>query len=150
MRRVVLLALAFSIAAGGCAHPRGRFPAAEFRAGRAPATRTVRHEASYALMRTDGPGEPLATARVLRDECVGFRREADQSIVAVAGNKTFPLPDGEFAWVMVPGTEPPWRERAGTDCKDAAAKVGGALVLGGLALGCVGLGFLYAMASAPS
>ena len=149
MRRVVLLALAFSIATGGCAHPHARKPAAEFRAGRAPTTRPVCHEASYALMRIDGPGEPLATARVLRDECIGFRREADGSVVAVAGNKTFPLPDGEFAWVLMSGTEPPWRERAGTDCKDVGAKVGGALVLGSLALGCVGLGFLYAMASAP-
>ena len=146
MRRAVLLALAVSIAASGCAHPHARKPAAEFRAGRAPATRPVRHEASYALTRVDGTGEPLATARVLRDECVGFRREADGTVLAVAGNKTFPLPDGEFAWVLVAGTEPTWRERAGTDWKDAAAKCGGAVILGGLALGLAGFGLLHGMA----
>jgi hypothetical protein len=145
MRRAVLVALAFSIIASGCAHPHARKPAAELRAGREPTTRPVRHDATYALTRIGGVGEPLATARVLRDECVGFRREADGSVVAVAGNKSYPMPDGEFAWVLVPGTGPTWRERAGADCKDAAAKCGGALILGGLALGMMGLGFLYGM-----
>jgi hypothetical protein len=147
MRPAVLLALSFAVAVGGCAHSPGSKPAAELRAGRPPATRTVRCDATYALVRSDRPGEPLATALVVRDQQVGFRTEPDGAVVAVGGSKTFPLADGEFAWVLVPGSDGGWRGRFGGSSRDAVGKVGGGLVLGGVALATVAAGALYGLAT---
>lgn len=145
-RRAALLVLVTATAVGDCANPHAGHPVAEMRPGITPITSEVRYGATYALHRTDEPGEALYTTHLVRGERVGFRREADRSVVAVASGQTLPLGEGTFAWVMAEGSVPTWRERAGQDCRDVAVGVGTGLAAAGIVLACVAGAVVYGLA----
>lgn len=146
MRSAVLLTLSMLIVLNGCANPHANRPAAEIRPDIAPITSEVKYEATYALYRTDGPGVPLHSTRLTRGERVGFRRQSDSSVVAVAGGHTLPLGDGTFAWLLVENSSPNWRVRAAQDGQRVAGKLGSGILLGVLAAVFVAGGVLYGMA----
>src|SRR4051812_25934741 len=114
-RRAVLVALAASTLASvllsGCANPHARRPAAESRPGLTPTTARVRFDATSALVRTDAPGPEVYTPPLVRDRMVGFRREPDGSVSAVAGGLSLALSEGNYAWVIPKGLAPSWRDR---------------------------------------
>lgn len=143
MRRFMPTILA-ALAVGGCAHPPVTRPVAEIRPGAAPGVADVRHDATYALVALDRPdAPPLVRSHLHQGQQVGFRRAGDQSVAAFAGAQTFPLPEGEFAWLVVPGTGPDWRVRAGDNCRRCGEAAKSALVLTAVAVLVVGGGALY-------
>ena len=111
MVRRPTLALALLSALTGCVSAPPNGPLVEYRHGLTPTTRPVECAATYALVPQDGTGSPVVRHRAARGERLGFRREADGSLVAVAPGYTCPLPPGAYAWEAVRATVPPWRER---------------------------------------
>jgi hypothetical protein len=103
---------ALAAALAGCALGPPAGPFVEYRPETTPATtRAVTREATYTLRATDDLGEPLAEHHVVRGERIGFRREPDGSVVAVAPGRTLALGPGAYTWSAVPGTAPSWVER---------------------------------------
>ena len=62
-------------------------------------------------------------------ERIGFRREADGSVSAVAPGQVLPLAPGRYSWEVVPGSVAPWRKRLGQEVSPA---VPGAIFLAGV------------------
>lgn len=112
MRRVVLLLLAALTALNGCANPLAHQtnPQSEHQIG--PTLTRVPEPATYALTPLEHPNAvPLATVHLNRGERVGFRRDSDGTLVAVAGKQTFPVPNGTFGWVIVEKPTPGLHEK---------------------------------------
>jgi hypothetical protein len=130
MLRPTALALALASALTGCVAtpPTGAF--VEYRDGLTPTTRPVKCEATYALRSAD-QAAPLTAHHVQRSERLGFRREADGSVSAVAPGQILPLAPGTYSWVVVGGV-PPWWKRLGQEVSPA---VPGAIFLGTVAAG---------------
>ncbi len=112
MRRP-LLALALVSAVTGCVSPPPSGPFVEYRDGLAPTTRKVTCEANYQLVATDAPAPPgpFGEHHLRKGERVGFRREIDGSLTAVAPGYTLPLPPGAYSWQVVQSSVPSVRER---------------------------------------
>jgi len=116
MRRVTLVVLAVLVPVAGCLNPHARRPAAVYRPGAdKPTTVTVPYDASYGLTPLHRDGTPMLTVYLEHNEQIGFQQLPDGPVVALAGRQVFPLADGEFAWVLVPGSDGSWSERAGQD-----------------------------------
>ncbi len=114
MFRRAVTPFAFVAALAGCAGSPPSGPFVEARAGITPITRPVPCTGAYALRGTaDAPGTvPLYEAHCAKNQRIGFRRELDGSVVAVAPGFELPLVPGAYAWEVVPGSVRPWRERA--------------------------------------
>jgi len=98
MRPSLVLALVFALT--GCVSaPRG--PHAELRDGITPISPPVPSSATY-LLHTSGT--TFAERPVGRGERLGFVREKDGSVSAVAPGFTLPLAPGSYAWDVIPGT----------------------------------------------
>jgi hypothetical protein len=113
MFRRCALALALVSALTGCVAAPPKGPLVEYHEGLAPTTRRVECEANYALL-TKNPSAvsgQIALHHIVKGEWVGFRREADGTVIAIAPGYTFPLPPGAYAWEVVRESVPPWRER---------------------------------------
>lgn len=100
-------------ALAGCVSPPPKGAFVEYRDGQAPTTRTVKCEADYELVAKDAsaaPG-PFGNHRIRKGGVVGFGREANGSLTAVAPGYTLPLPPGAYSWEVVPDSVPPQSER---------------------------------------
>jgi hypothetical protein len=145
-----LLALALVSALTGCVAAPPAGPLVEYRDGLTPITRPVKCPATYVL-RADPPGAvPLAEHHVAEGERIGFRREEDGSVSAVAPGYTIALAPGAYSWVVVRGSVPSWRERFWCETRKRADAAGRTtvLVVGTVALltTLLALGLLYAWA----
>ncbi len=149
MSRRPLLALALVSAVTGCVSAPPDGPFVEYRAGLTPITRPVKCPGTYAL-HADGQPAPLLTRDAVEGERIGFKREADSSVTAIAPEQELALPPGEYAWELVPGTTPPWRDRfrakAGAKVGSAAQQTASAVVIGSGVAALIALKFLYAYA----
>lgn len=150
MPRRFVMALALVSALTGCVGSPPDGPLVECRAGLTPITRPVQCPATYVLQPVDPPGAPLAEHHVAKGERIGFRREDDGSVSAVAPGYTIALPPGAYAWAVVPASVPPFRERLLCETRERALAAGRATAItaagaGLLALG-LGLTLLYAYA----
>ena len=155
MFRRSVLALALVSAVTGCVAAPPNRPLVEYHPGLTPITRPVKCPATYVLCGTDPPGAaPLAEHHVAKGERVGFRREEDGSVSAVAPGYTLALPPGAYAWEVVRESIPPWRERAWCETRQHAATAGKTtlLVVGVVCLLAllIALGMLYATAEGGS
>lgn len=120
MRQVLLLSLAALTALNGCANPAFHKPAlqsnqstSEPHAEVAPTISVVHDSGTYALKNLgDDDAAPLATVHLHRGDRIGFRRGCDHSLVAVAGQEIFPVPDGTFGWIMVESSQANSRHQA--------------------------------------
>jgi hypothetical protein len=128
MFRRSITALALVSALTGCVAAPPKGPLVEYRDGITPVTRPVKCEATYALRSADRP-DPLTAHHVERGERLGFRREADGSVTAVAPGHLLPLAPGAYTWEVVPGSVAPWRTRFGAEVSPAVL---GALFLAGV------------------
>ena len=54
----------------------------------------------------------------MKGERVGFRREPDGSVTAIAPGDKLALPPGAYAWEVVRSSVPPWRERFWCELRD--------------------------------
>lgn len=95
MRRRVLLLLAVTTLAAGCAAPAHRV---YYRPGARPTTARAPTDGDYLLFRTDGLGCFVTSTPVPRGGRVGFRTE-NGAPVALAGDCSIPLEAGEYAWI---------------------------------------------------
>ena len=156
MPRRFTFALAFLSALTGCVAAPPSGPLVEYREGLTPITRPVKCRATYALCAHDRPpGEGvLASHCVAEGERIGFRREEDGSVTAVAPGYTLPLAPGSYSWEVVRESVPPWRERFWQKTRDdaeATVKITGtALGVGCLLALLLGLAILYAYAEGNS
>jgi hypothetical protein len=46
--------------------------------------------------------KPIVSIHLAKGEPLGFRRQQEKSVVAVAGAQETPLADGKYSWVMQP------------------------------------------------
>lgn len=122
MRRVTLLGLTVLTAISGCVAVRPDDSVAAYRPGNSVTTTTAGFDATYALYAVDHPGAtgPLLTVPLSRGNTIGFRREANRSVVAVAGERVIPIPDGACEWRVTPETMPGFWQR----CGDEATSLG--------------------------
>ena len=139
MTRRPMFALALLSALTGCASPPPTGPFVECRDGLPPVTRPVTCEANYVLVAKDAaaaPG-PFGEHHIHKGEQIGFRREADGSLTAVAPGYTLPLPPGAYSWEVVQSSVPSLRERQWCETRAhmlTAAKVTGIVALVTLAV----------------
>lgn len=110
MPRRLSLAFALLSALTGCVSPAPTGTFVGYQDGQAPTTRPVKCEATYALVSHGAPA-PIVEHRAVKGEQLGFRRQPDGSVVAVAPGYTFPLAPGSYSWEVVPGSVPSDRER---------------------------------------
>jgi len=134
MFRLRLPAIAMLFALSGCVSPPPSGPFVEYRDGLTPITRTVQCEANYVLVAKDAaaaPG-PFGEHHIRKGEVIGFRRECDGSLTAVAPGYTLALPPGAYAWEVVRDSVPSLRERQWCETRQhllTAAKIAGITVL---------------------
>ncbi len=136
MPRFPLLALAMVFALAGCASAPPSGPIVEYRDGLTPTMKMVKCEADYELVAKDAsavPG-PFGRHHIRKGEVVGFRREADGSLTAIAPGYTLPLPPGAYSWEVVRDSVPPQSERQWCEIRNhlwTATKVAGITFLVG-------------------
>jgi hypothetical protein len=134
----------------GCVGSPPRSPFVEYREGLPPAVRRVTCEATYTLYLADRPSAVITEHHITRGERIGFRREEDGSVAAVAPGQIILLPPGAYTWGVLPGSVPPWRERFLCEARQysfATARVTGITLLAiGVAALAIGLFVLYAEA----
>jgi hypothetical protein len=95
MRPTLVLALVSALT--GCvAAPHG--PHAEYRTGMTPVAPPVPASGSYLL---HSSGTTVAVQRAEKGQPVGFARQPDGTVAAVAPDFTFPLTRAGYAWVAV-------------------------------------------------
>ena len=139
MTRRPLFALAMVSALTGCVSPPPTSPFVEYRDGLPPVTRPVECEANYRLVATDSsasPG-PFGEHHIVKGGHIGFRREADGSLTAVAPGYALALPPGAYHWEVVQSSVPSVRERqlcATREYALKAARVAGIVTLVKLAV----------------
>jgi hypothetical protein len=146
MRQFTLILLSVLMPVSGCVNPYGRRSVAQVAPGIAPSELKVCYESTYALFRTDELGAAIYSTHLMRGERVGFRRECDGSLVAVASCQLIPLSEGTYVWKVVPGTAPTLRERALKHWHQFGTGMHGVLIVAGLAVvGCaiVAIWFVY-------
>jgi hypothetical protein len=116
-----------------------------------------RESGTYALLSfAHQDSVPLATVQLARGDRLGFQRNGDGCLVAVAGKQTFPVTDGAYGWAIVekrPEQKGPFGQQS-TEALDNFGKIvtpvftvvltvtlfAGALIVAGLAHGsCDGL-----------
>src|SRR5436309_152502 len=108
---------------GGCQavnpHGHGGEFVAEHRPGEGPALGSAPYRAVYTLFRWDPPPEDppahtwLADRQVTelyvrglaRRDPVGFEKDKEDHLVAVAGAEKIPLPEGRYCWHITPDSE---------------------------------------------
>ena len=106
----------------------------EHRPGDAPKACPVPYAATYALQAVDetGTGATLLERAAIQHKFqVGFIREADGSLVAYAGGRKFPLPEGHYYWQITPETQKTRGDLAQADAGKALAVVGKGLAFAG-------------------
>lgn len=125
MFRRAVLALALLSALTGCVAVPPTGPLVEYRDGLTPITRPVKCPGVYVLCPSDQPcSAPLAEHNVVKGERIGFRREADGSVVAVAPGYTMSLPPGVYQWDVVRESVAPWHERMWCETREHAVAAG--------------------------
>ena len=118
MRLPTVLALVSALA--GCASgPRG--PHAEYRAGVTPIAPPVAVSGSYRLL---AAGTPIETRPVAKGSAVGFVREKDGSVTAIAPDFKRPLEGTGYTWEVVRESVAPWRERFRADVRARLRGIG--------------------------
>jgi hypothetical protein len=132
MPRRFMLALAFVSALTGCVAAPPNGPLVEYRSGLTPVTRPVKCEANYALFSSTQPSVPLTEHHITEGERVGFCREPDGSVSAVAPGYRLALPPGEYTWEVIHASVSPWRERF---WQQAGKNAGFTLKVTGIAVG---------------
>jgi hypothetical protein len=129
MKHTLLLVLSLLSLVGGCKALSRDREAVEYRPGTLPTTVVADRDATYKLCADEpDPGRPVVD--VTKGERVGFRREPDGSLVAVAGTRTTPVPDVRHVWISSswPVTRRErFAESTSEGCKKAAQTVAGVI-----------------------
>lgn len=151
MRRAVLLALAL-LTPLGCAGPARRGTLACYTPGQPLEESKAADGATYGLYASyQAPGAvPLFQTAAADGMAVGFRRDIDGVVMAVAGHQAVPAPDCECEWRVVPGTGLTRGDKVREKAADASKTVGSVLLIGGILFVAGGLAALYAVGKSNS
>ncbi|MBX9627220.1 MAG: hypothetical protein K2X82_25680 [Gemmataceae bacterium] len=120
MRRAVLLAALLPALAGGCRALVRDAETVAYRPGTPPTTAPAECDASYQLSAPDELRYWLQVD-VPAGAAVGFRREPDGSLLAVAGEHVQPIPDGRYVWLCTPKPVSRW-DRFAVGTRDRCEK----------------------------
>jgi hypothetical protein len=152
-RGAVCCSVVFLVFAAGCvgnAQTHEDDLIAEHRRGDKPSTITVPYEATYALIHdpfaadADAPGtmvfehwtgKTLQFRQLKRGDPIGFQRDGDGQLVAVAGGEALPLEDGHYCWRITPETEHQGVSRVLHQTEEAFQQ--GAVECLGVGMGCL-------------
>jgi hypothetical protein len=133
MRRAVLLALPLLALLGGCRALVRDAVAVEYHPGATPTTTVATCDATYTLYAPEPtPLVGYAEWDVTEGTTVGYRREPDGSVVAVAGELTTPIPECRSVWRFTPKPITRWDRfvvAARDDCKYSLGAVVSVLLL---------------------
>jgi hypothetical protein len=125
-RRILTLLLPLLSLVCGCMGLRRDREAVEYRPGTPPTTVVAERDATYRLCADEpDPGRPWVD--VTKGERVGFRRESDGSLVAIAGTRTTPVPDVRHVWISSSWPVTRW-ERFAESTVEGSKKVAGIVV----------------------
>ena len=103
MRRAPLFAIATLPLWCGCRSLERDVVAIEYHPGSSPATGVTHCNATYRLTSPEpNVGLEYATIELPKGSTVGFRRQLDGTMVAVAGDKTTPITDCHSVWRYTP------------------------------------------------
>ncbi|QJW93498.1 hypothetical protein [Frigoriglobus tundricola] len=119
------------------------------RPGDAPKAGPVPYAATYvlgAVNETDASVASLQRCAIQEQFQVGFIREPDGTLVAYAGGRKFPLPEGHYVWQIAPESQKSRGEVALVDASRVLGAVGAALGYIGAAAAYVGFMMLGAAA----
>ena len=151
MRRATLIGLIFLTASGGCTTSRDPRFVAAYVPGQKPTSKKIRYDGIVELYARDHPADgPITSTGVPGGTRVGFRAQADGSIVAFVGERTVPIPDGRCEWVIAESSWPRWWSRRAEDAERAARLTGEAVGIAAIGLGLAGLVVLYGIAESNS
>jgi hypothetical protein len=114
MRQVLMLSAASLTILNGCTTPSIRNPVPETQQSSCESQKEIKptiskltEPATYVLRSFDhDDAAPLATIHLSTGDRLGFKREKDGSLLAVAGKQTFPVPEGTSGWVVVQKPSP--------------------------------------------
>ncbi|MBN9118330.1 MAG: hypothetical protein J0I06_04070 [Planctomycetes bacterium] len=130
-RRAAFLLLSLLSPLGGCRALVREGEAIAYRPGTVPATATAKCDATYTLDAVN----PNTNTKYGRDTVdipkgatVGFRREPDGSLVALAGEKVVTIPDEPAAWRYTPAPVTRW-DRFSVAARDACESAATAVIL---------------------
>ncbi|QJW93495.1 hypothetical protein FTUN_1001 [Frigoriglobus tundricola] len=131
--RYVLLTLPLVCLVGGCQALTREAVAVEYRPGASPTAIEAQCAATYTLhsIKPDSQLNPT-TIELEKGATVGFRREPDGSLVAIAGWQTSPIAESQHVWRYTPVPVTRWdRFVVGTrhTCEKAAEAATMAIVL---------------------
>jgi hypothetical protein len=121
-RKLIISVLTAAVLAAGCAshrHGHGGELVAEYRPGEEPPTTRTPYQATYALYQWHTPPtEPpphtwipdqevteLYVRGLDRWEDIGFKKEENAGLVAVAGKEKIALENGHYCWHITPQSE---------------------------------------------
>ncbi|MBX9581941.1 MAG: hypothetical protein K2X87_16675 [Gemmataceae bacterium] len=107
MHRAVPLAALLPALAGGCRALVRDAEAIAYRPGTPPTTTAAECDARYQLSAPDELRYWLQVD-VPAGAAVGFRREPDGSLLAVAGEHVQPIPDARYVWLCTPKPATRW------------------------------------------
>ena len=94
MKQIVMLVL---LGVGGCARTSGGESVAIYKWNTNPIVVTAPLSGRYVLLAA-GEEEPRAEVELKQGEPLGFRREGPDAMLAVAGQRTFKVPDKDLLW----------------------------------------------------
>jgi hypothetical protein len=123
---MIPLALSFSFLAGCASHYSSAVVVHQ--AGAGSVTRPAPKAATYALF-AGGSDESIETVAVAQGRQIGFIHASDGSLVAYAAGSQFAIPEGTYAWRVVPGSPgPPPGSFTSTGPEAAGARLGRVVV----------------------
>jgi len=110
VRGPALFAIASISLLSGCQSLERDVVAIEHRPGTDPTTVLSSCDAAYELTSPE-PNSHIAyaTIELAKGATVGFRRETDGSLVAIAGAQTTPISDCHSVWRYTPNPNPRWK-----------------------------------------
>ena len=111
-------------------------------------------EANYVLVTKDSHSAigQIAEHHIVKGERVGFRREEDGTVTAIAPGYKLTLPPGVYAWEVVRSSVPPWRERFWCETREWGLATGETtlIVVGVCCVVVVALALFYAYSQGDS
>lgn len=151
MRRAVLLALAL-LTPLGCASPPRREVVARYHPDSPLEEAKAEGGRTYGLYLTGQPRDmpPLFQSASSGGTTVGFRRDVDGVVMAVARNQAVPAPDDPCEWRVIPGRGRARAEKFADATEKVTAGVCGVLLVTGLIVAGLGLAVLYGMGKGNS
>jgi hypothetical protein len=137
-KKPIIWILVVSLFVTGCAHnpfDYGTYVITEYKPGNKPDTTVTPYEATYALFRYSRSSEPLFEGVLLPSNKIGFERDDNGNLMAIAGSKKIPIDGGDYCWYVT--SEPEFHGFEGLcheTCRDGATALALALWPVGIAI----------------